>query len=185
MFLVQCIHLVYRIVRCDVDSSEVFHIIDNINIQLGPNWQPSTTKMTVARLRCNADSFSSVSYHWYYHIRSGNRQLCSVVPPTKSAQAISSIFSPKIQLGPNWQQSTPKMAVERMRCDADSFGCMSYHWYSHIRPGKRQICSVVPSTKSAQTISSIYSPKIQLGPNWQQSTTKMAVRSRHLWIRHL
>ena len=33
-----------EIVRCDVESSEVFHIIDNINIQLGPNWQPSTTK---------------------------------------------------------------------------------------------------------------------------------------------
>ena len=27
-------------IRCDVESSEVFHIIDNINIQLGPNWQP-------------------------------------------------------------------------------------------------------------------------------------------------
>ena len=42
--------------RCDVDSSEVFHIIDSINIQLRPNWQPSTTKMAVARLRCNAES---------------------------------------------------------------------------------------------------------------------------------
>ena len=47
---------VLEIVRCDVDSSEVFHIIDNINIQLGPNWQPSTTKMAVARLRFNEDS---------------------------------------------------------------------------------------------------------------------------------
>ena len=47
----------------DVESSEVFHIIDNINIQLGPNWQPSTTKMSVARMRFNADSFRSVSYH--------------------------------------------------------------------------------------------------------------------------
>ena len=54
---------VLEIVRCDVESSEVFHIVDNINIQLGPNWQPSTTKMTVARLRCNANSFESVSYH--------------------------------------------------------------------------------------------------------------------------
>ena len=42
--------------RCDVESSEVFHIIDSINIQLGPNWQPSTTKMAVARLRCDADT---------------------------------------------------------------------------------------------------------------------------------
>ena len=54
---------VLEIVRCDVESSEVFHIIDNITIQLGPNWQQSTTKMTLARLRCNADSFGSVSYH--------------------------------------------------------------------------------------------------------------------------
>ena len=30
----------------------------------------------------------SVSYHLYYNIRSGKIQLCSVVPPTKSAQAI-------------------------------------------------------------------------------------------------
>ena len=43
-------------IRCDVESSEVFHIIDNINIQIGPNWQPSTTKMDVAWLRCDADS---------------------------------------------------------------------------------------------------------------------------------
>ena len=50
-------------IRCDVESSEVFHIIDNINIQLGPNWQQSTTKMSVAGMRCNADSFGSVSYH--------------------------------------------------------------------------------------------------------------------------
>ena len=54
---------VLEIVRCDVESSEVFRIIDNIKIHLGPNWQASTTKMTVTRLRCNADSFASVSYH--------------------------------------------------------------------------------------------------------------------------
>ena len=47
-------------------------------------------------------------------------QIFSVVPPTKSAQAISSIFSPKIELGPNWQSSTEKMAVAQLRCDADS-----------------------------------------------------------------
>ena len=43
-------------IQCDVESSEVFHIIDSTNIQLGQNWQPSTTKMAVARLRCDADS---------------------------------------------------------------------------------------------------------------------------------
>ena len=42
--------------RCDVESLEVFHIIDSINIQLGQNWQPSTTKMAVTRLRCDEDS---------------------------------------------------------------------------------------------------------------------------------
>ena len=42
--------------RCDVESLEVFHIIDSINIQLGPNWQQSTTKMAAARLRCYSDS---------------------------------------------------------------------------------------------------------------------------------
>ena len=42
--------------RYDVDSLEVFHIIDSMNIQLGPNWQQSTTKMAVAPLRCDAES---------------------------------------------------------------------------------------------------------------------------------
>ena len=41
--------------QCDVENLEVFHIIDSINIQLGPNWQQSTIEMAVARLRCNAD----------------------------------------------------------------------------------------------------------------------------------
>ena len=41
---------------CDIESLEVFRIIDRINIQLGQNWQPSTTEMAVARLRCDADS---------------------------------------------------------------------------------------------------------------------------------
>ena len=44
----------------------------------------------------------------------------SFVPPTKPAQAISSIFTPKTKLRPNWQQSTTEMAVARMRCAADS-----------------------------------------------------------------
>ena len=44
---------------------------------------------------------------------------------TNLAQAISSIFSPNIQLGPNWQQSPTKMAVARLRCDADI--CEEFH----------------------------------------------------------
>ena len=47
-------------------------------------------------------------------------KLFYVVMPTKSAQAISSIFSPKIQPGPNWQQSTTQIAVAGLRCDGDS-----------------------------------------------------------------
>ena len=111
--------------------------------------------------------FGSASYHWYYHWRSGKRQLCSVVPPTKPAQTISSIFSPNIQLGPNWQPSTTNMAVTRLMCDGDRFISISYHWYYNIRSGKRHICSVVLPTKTAQVISFIFSPKIQLLPNWQ------------------
>ena len=42
----------------------------------------------------------------------------SVVPPTKSTHVVSSIFSPKIQLGPNRQQSTTKLAVTRLMCNA-------------------------------------------------------------------
>ena len=48
---------------------------------------------------------------------SGKIHICFVVPPTKSAQAISSNFGPKIQLGPNWHQSTTKMAVAGLRRD--------------------------------------------------------------------
>ena len=126
-------------------------------------------------MRCDGDSFGSVSYHLYYHIRSGKRQLCSVVPPTKPAQAISSILRPNIQLGPNWQPTTTKMAVERLRWDGDSFVNVSYNIYYHIRSLKIYICSVVTTTKPAQTISSIFCPNIILWPNWQQSTTTMAV----------
>ena len=43
-------------IHCGLESSEVFHIIDSINVQLGPNCQPSTTKMAVARLRRDAES---------------------------------------------------------------------------------------------------------------------------------
>ena len=64
--------------------------------------------------------FLGVSYHLYHHIRSGKRHPCYIVPPTKLEQAISSIFSPNIQLGPIPLQSTTKMAVARMRCDGDS-----------------------------------------------------------------
>ena len=62
----------------------------------------------------------SVSYHWYYHIMSEKIHIFSVVPATMSVQAISSIFSPKIKLEPKWQQSRTKMAVARLRCDAES-----------------------------------------------------------------
>ena len=46
--------------------------------------------------------------------------MCSIVPPTKPALVVSSVFSPNIELGPNWQQSKTKMAVARLRCDSDS-----------------------------------------------------------------
>ena len=61
-----------------------------------------------------------VSYHRYYYIRSGKTHLYSVVPPTNLVQAISSIFSTKIQLETNWQQSTTKMAVAQLVYDAVS-----------------------------------------------------------------
>ena len=122
-----------------------------------------------AKMRCR--QFGSVSYHWYYHVRSVKRYLCSVVPSTKSAQAISSIFSPKIQLWPNWQQSTTKMAMARLRCDTDSLEVLHNIDTYHMRSGKRQLFSVRPPTKSAQSISSIFSPKPsfgQIGSNQQQ-----------------
>ena len=82
--------------------------------------QQSTTNMAVAGLRKNTD-ISEVFHIIDTIIKDQEkRELCSVVPTTKSAQAISSVFSPKIQIGPNWQQSTIKMAVTRLRCNADS-----------------------------------------------------------------
>ena len=64
--------------------------------------------------------FGSVSYHLYYHIRSGKIQLSPIISPTKSAQAVDSTSSPQIQSVPNLQQLTTKMAAARLRCDADS-----------------------------------------------------------------
>ena len=133
--------------------------------QFGPSWIFGLKMELMACVGLVGDILGSISYHWYYHIRSLKIQLCSVVPPTKSAQAISSIFSPKIQLGPIWQQSTTNMAVARLRWDGDNSVSVSYNWYYHIRSLKIQLCSVVPPTKSAQAISSVFSPKIQLGPN--------------------
>ena len=109
--------------------------------------------------------FKSVSYHLYYHIWSGKRHICSVVLPTKSAETISSIFSPKIQLGPHWQQWTTKSGCDTAEVCCRQFGSISYHWNHHIRSVKSHIYSVVPTTNSAQAISSIFSPKVQLGPN--------------------
>ena len=59
-------------------------------------------------------------YPWRWVILFVKKQLFYVVMPTKSTQAISSIFSPKTQLGPNWQQPTTKMAVAWLRCDGES-----------------------------------------------------------------
>ena len=58
-------------------------------------------------------------------------------------------------------------------------GRVSYHCYYYIRSGKRQPSSVVLPTDPEQAISHIFSPYIQLGTNWQLSTTKMAVT----WLR--
>ena len=52
--------------------------------------------------------FGSYLYHLFYHIRSGKRQICFVVPPTNPLQAVSSIFSPKIKLGPKLPASNNK-----------------------------------------------------------------------------
>ena len=52
------------------------------------------------------------------------------------------------------------------------FGSVSYHWNWHLRSVKRQLWSSAPPTKPAQAISFIFNSNIQLGPNWQQSTTK-------------
>ena len=106
--------------RCDADSSEVFHIIDSINIELGPNWQPSTTKMAVARLGCDADSseLCFISLILSYKVRKKIDLLRCTANQVGTGRKLR--FRPKIQLGSNWQQSTTKMAVARLRCDADS-----------------------------------------------------------------
>ena len=43
-----------------------------------------------------------ISLKTLYNVK--KRYICSVVPPTNLAQAISSILSPKIQLWPKWRQ---------------------------------------------------------------------------------
>ena len=91
--------------------------------------------------------FVSASYHLYYHIISVKRQICSVVPPTKSAHATSSVFTPKHQLGPNWQQSTTTKGCGTAEVWCRHLGSGPYHLYYHIISGKRHIFSVVQSTK--------------------------------------
>ena len=54
----------------------------------------------------------------YFSIN-GIKYFLNVCIISQPAQVISSIFSPKIQLGPNWQQSTTKMAVAGLRYDAE------------------------------------------------------------------
>ena len=115
---------------CSGYSSEVFHIIvlsykvskktallcctakkgrtdHNLHYQ---SKHPALAKLTAINNKNGCGTaevlwrkFLRVSYHWYYYIRLGKTQLWSVVPPTNLVQAISSIFSPKIQLKTNWQ----------------------------------------------------------------------------------
>ena len=123
--------------RCDVESSEVFHIIDSINIQLGPNWQPSTTKMAVAQL--NSFIIVIMIFKYYSNIFSTRYKFCvfeilsqadflvwlktdqgRMRCDVESSKVFHIIDSINIQLGPNWQPPTTKLAVSRLRCDADS-----------------------------------------------------------------
>ena len=67
--------------------------------------------------------FGSISYNWYYHVRSVKRHLCSVVPPTKLAQTISSIFSLKIQLGPNCSSDLSKQTLHRCGLKMELMAC--------------------------------------------------------------
>ena len=135
------------LLRCTTNQVGTEHKLHfQPKIQLGSNWHESTTKMAVGRLKCDGDSFGSISYHWYYHVRSVKKIAMFRCSPNQAGTGHKLHFSPKIQLGPNWQQSTAKMAVARLRCDGDSFGSISYHLYYHVRPGKRLLCSVVTPT---------------------------------------
>ena len=67
------------------------------------------------------------------------------------------------------------MAVARLRCDTDiseMFHTIDTIIYDHENT---QLRSVVPPTNPEQAISSVFRPDIQLGHNWQQSTTKKTV----------
>ena len=80
------------LLRCTASQVGTYH-----KIRFQPK-NPSRAKLAAINNKNGCDTaevwcryFGIVSYHWYYHIRSIKRNLCSVVPPTKSAQAISSI----------------------------------------------------------------------------------------------
>ena len=109
------------LIRCTANQASTGH---KLHFQ---HKHPARTKMAAINNRHGCGTaevrwryFKSISYHWYYHILSGKINLCSVVTPTKSAQAISSIFTHNVQHRPNLQQSTTKMSVTRLRCNADS-----------------------------------------------------------------
>ena len=83
--------------------------------------------------------FRGVSYHWYYHVRSWKRQLCSVVPPTMWAQAISSIFSLKNPTRAKLAAINNKNGCGTAEVWWRQFGRVLYHWYYQIRSGKRGV----------------------------------------------
>ena len=147
-------------------------------IQLGPNWKQSTTKMAVARLRCDADS-SEV-----FHINNTNMwgQEKDSFDPLSAKQVGTGHklhFQHKHPVRAKLVTINIKNGCGMAEVWCRQFISVSYNWYYHIRSGKRQHWPVVSPTKPAQVISSIFSPNIQLGPNCQQSTTKMDVA----WLR--
>ena len=121
LILLQKVRKKTALLRCIFYNSGTGHMI---NFQpknpAGAKLAAINNKNCCGMAEMQRRQFKIVSNHGYYHIRSGKRQLCSVVPPTKSALAISSIFSPNIHLRPNCKQSTTKMDVARLRCNADS-----------------------------------------------------------------
>ena len=112
--------------RCDADSLEVFHIIDNIiwgqgntallhctanqadtghKLHFQPR-NPARAKFTAINnkngcgtVEVRFSQLGRVSYHWYYHIRPVKRQLCSAVTPPSRNRQKTPFLAQKSSLG--------------------------------------------------------------------------------------
>ena len=108
--------------RCNANQADTDHKLHfSPKIQLGPNWHQSTTKMAVARLSCDGDSFGCVlSFIITYKVMKKTALLRCTANQAGTDHKLH--FQPKNPVRDKLAAINNKMAVARLMCDGDSFG---------------------------------------------------------------